>query len=103
MLGGKISIFLPYMQGQIPKPFFDTQIAAALWSGITALSRLCELGPATPRREAGESHIPLPTGVRDQLSDDQIAYALEDVEFLLSIHTRLQDRLSTLGPLECVQ
>jgi ribonuclease D len=36
------------------------------------------------------------------LSDDQIAYALEDVEFLLSIHTHLQDRLSTLGRLEWV-
>ncbi|MCE9536069.1 MAG: HRDC domain-containing protein, partial [Nitrospirae bacterium] len=36
------------------------------------------------------------------LSDDQIAYALEDVEFLLPIHTHLQDRLSSLGRLEWV-
>jgi ribonuclease D len=36
------------------------------------------------------------------LSDDQIAYALEDVEFLLSIHTHLQDRLSAFGRLEWV-
>jgi ribonuclease D len=36
------------------------------------------------------------------LSDDQIAYALEDVEFLLSIHTHLQDRLNTLGRSEWV-
>ncbi|MBP0128848.1 MAG: HRDC domain-containing protein, partial [Nitrospira sp.] len=34
--------------------------------------------------------------------DDQIAYALEDVEFLLSIHTHLQDRLHSLGRLEWV-
>jgi ribonuclease D len=36
------------------------------------------------------------------LSEDQIAYALEDVEFLLSIHTHLQNRLSTLGRSEWV-
>lgn len=36
------------------------------------------------------------------LSNDQIAYALEDVEFLLSIHTHLRDRLNTLGRLEWV-
>ena len=36
------------------------------------------------------------------LSDDQIAYALEDVEFLLSIHTHLRDRLNMLGRSEWV-
>ena len=86
--------------GQIPKPFFDTQIAAAMvgYGAQVAYANLVQRLHGTKLEKA---HTFTNWSARP-LSDDQIAYALEDVEFLLSIHTHLQDRLSTLGRLEWV-
>ena len=86
--------------GQIPRPFFDTQIAAAMvgYGAQVAYANLVQRLHGTKLEKA---HTFTNWSARP-LSDDQIAYALEDVEFLLSIHTHLQDRLSTLGRLEWV-
>ncbi len=86
--------------GQIPKPFFDTQIAAAM-VGYGAQVAYANLVQRLHGTKLTKAHTFTNWSARP-LSDDQIAYALEDVEFLLSIHTHLQDRLSTLGRLEWV-
>jgi len=86
--------------GQIPKPFFDTQIAAAMvgYGAQVAYANLVQRLHGTKLEKA---HTFTNWSARP-LSDDQISYALEDVEFLLPIHTHLQDRLSSLGRLEWV-
>jgi ribonuclease D len=86
--------------GQIPKPFFDTQIAAAM-VGYGAQVAYANLVQRLHGTKLAKAHTFTNWSARP-LSDDQIAYALEDVEFLLSIHTHLRDRLSTLGRLEWV-
>ena len=86
--------------GQIPKPFFDTQIAAAM-VGYGAQVAYANLVQRLHGTKLAKAHTFTNWSARP-LSDDQIAYALEDVEFLLSIHRYLQDRLSTLGRLEWV-
>ncbi len=86
--------------GQIPKPFFDTQVAAAM-VGYGAQVAYANLVQRLHGTKLAKAHTFTNWSARP-LSDDQIAYALEDVEFLLSIHTHLQDRLSTLGRLEWV-
>ena len=86
--------------GQIPKPFFDTQIAAAM-VGYGAQVAYANLVQRLHGTKLAKAHTFTNWSARP-LSDDQIAYALEDVEFLLSIHTHLQDRLSALGRLEWV-
>ena len=86
--------------GQIPKPFFDTQIAAAM-VGYGAQVAYANLVQRLYGTKLAKAHTFTNWSARP-LSDDQIAYALEDVEFLLSIHTHLRDRLNTLGRLEWV-
>ncbi len=81
--------------GQIPKPFFDTQIAAAM-VGYGAQVAYANLVQRLHGTKLAKAHTFTNWSARP-LSDDQIAYALDDVEFLLSIHAHLQDRLSTLG------
>jgi len=86
--------------GQIPKPFFDTQVAAAM-VGYGAQIAYANLVQRLHGTKLAKAHTFTNWSARP-LSNDQIAYALEDVEFLLSIHTHLQDRLSALGRLEWV-
>jgi ribonuclease D len=86
--------------GQIPKPFFDTQIAAAM-VGYGAQVAYANLVQRLHGTKLAKAHTFTNWSARP-LSEDQIAYALEDVEFLLSIHTHLQNRLSTLGRSEWV-
>ena len=86
--------------GQIPKPFFDTQIAAAM-VGYGAQVAYANLVQRLHGTKLAKAHTFTNWSARP-LSDDQISYALEDVEFLLSIHTHLQDRLKTLGRSEWV-
>ena len=87
--------------GQIPKPFFDTQIAAAM-VGYGAQAAYANLVQRLHGTKLAKAHTFTNWSARP-LTDDQIAYALEDVEFLLSIHSHLQDRLSTLGRSEWVR
>ena len=86
--------------GQIPKPFFDTQIASAM-VGYGAQVAYANLVQRLHGKKLAKAHTFTNWSARP-LSEDQIAYALEDVEFLLPIHTHLLDRLKTLGRLEWV-
>jgi ribonuclease D len=87
--------------GQIPKPFFDTQIAAAML-GFGAQVAYANLVQRIHGTKLAKAHTFTNWSARP-LSTDQIAYAAEDVQFLLPIYTHLQRRLQTLGRFEWVQ
>ncbi len=86
--------------GQIPKPFFDTQIAAAMvgFGPQVAYGNLVQRVHGT---KLDKAHTFTNWSARP-LSQDQLAYALEDVTFLLAIHDHLHTRLSKLGRLHWV-
>lgn len=86
--------------GQIPKPFFDTQIAAAM-VGFGAQVAYANLVQRVHGTKLAKAHTFTNWSARP-LSDDQLAYALEDVTFLLAIHDHLHTRLSKLGRLDWV-
>ena len=87
--------------GQIPKPFFDTQIAAAM-VGFGSQVAYANLVQRVHGKRLDKAHTFTNWSARP-LSHDQLAYALEDVTFLLAIHDHLHDRLSKLGRLQWVQ
>ena len=84
--------------GEIPKPFFDTQIAAAM-VGFGAQVAYANLVQRVHGTKLEKAHTFTNWSARP-LSNDQLAYALEDVTFLLAIHDHLQTRLTKLGRLE---
>lgn len=81
--------------GSIPKPFFDTQIAAALvgYGPQVAYAHLVQRVHGT---KLDKAHTFTNWSARP-LSPEQLAYALEDVEYLLAIHDHLRAQLSKLG------
>jgi len=81
--------------GEIPKPFFDTQIAAAML-GFGAQVAYANLVQRIHGTKLAKAHTFTNWSARP-LSTEQIAYAAEDVQFLLPIHTHLQKRLHALG------
>jgi ribonuclease D len=83
--------------GQIPKPFFDTQIAAAM-VGFGPQVAYANLVQRVHGTKLDKAHTFTNWSARP-LSQDQLAYALEDVTFLLAIHDHLHTRLSKLGRL----
>jgi ribonuclease D len=87
--------------GQIPKPFFDTQIAAAML-GFGAQVAYANLVQRIHGTKLAKAHTFTNWSARP-LSRDQIAYAAEDVQFLLPIHAHLHKRLHALGRVEWVQ
>lgn len=87
--------------GQIPKPFFDTQIAAAML-GFGAQVAYANLVQRIHGTKLDKAHTFTNWSARP-LSTDQIAYAAEDVQFLLPLHTHLQKRLQALGRTEWVR
>ncbi|BCA53538.1 Ribonuclease D [Nitrospira sp. KM1] len=87
--------------GQIPKPFFDTQVAASML-GYGAQIAYANLVQRVIGTKLAKAHTFTNWSARP-LSNDQIVYAAEDVQFLLSIHTVLLNRLEHLGRLEWVQ
>ncbi|MFO0776924.1 MAG: ribonuclease D [Nitrospira sp.] len=86
--------------GQIPKPFFDTQIAAAM-VGFGSQVAYANLVQRVHGKRLDKAHTFTNWSARP-LSDDQLAYALEDVTFLLAIHDHLESKLSKLGRLPWV-
>lgn len=84
--------------GAIPKPFFDTQIAAAM-VGYGAQVAYANLVLRVHGKKLAKAHTFTNWSARP-LTADQLAYALEDVEFLLAIHDHLRSRLHKLGRLE---
>ena len=84
--------------GQIPKPFFDTQIAAAM-VGFGSQVAYANLVQRVHGKKLEKAHTFTNWSARP-LSPDQLTYALDDVTFLLAIHDHLHTRLSKLGRLE---
>ncbi len=84
--------------GQIPKPFFDTQIAAAM-VGFGPQIAYANLVQRVHGTRLDKAHTFTNWSARP-LSQAQLAYALEDVTFLLAIHDHLHSRLSRLGRLQ---
>ncbi len=84
--------------GRIPKPFFDTQIAAAM-VGFGPQVAYANLVQRVHGKRLDKAHTFTNWSARP-LSQDQLAYALEDVTFLLAIHDHLYNRLSKLDRLQ---
>lgn len=87
--------------GELPRPLFDTQIAAGLAGMDPGLSyqklveQLCGI-----RLEKGETRS---DWLRRPLSQAQLNYAADDVRYLLDPWKQLQERLQLLGRLEWLQ
>lgn len=84
--------------GAMPAPLFDTQVAAGL-AGIgpfLSYQKLVAtlLGIDLPKGETRTDWLARP------LSEAQLAYAAEDVVYLLPIYDRLRQELSALGRLD---
>jgi ribonuclease D len=84
--------------GTVPAPLFDTQVAAGLAGAGAALGyqRLvaARLGVEVPKGETRTDWLARP------LSAAQLAYAAEDVTYLLPLYERLRQELAALGRLE---
>ena len=88
-------VALQHACGCVPRPLFDTQIAAAL-CGIGAgigYQRLVAdlLGVAVDKGETRSDWL------RRPLSPQQLDYAADDVRHLFAVHDRLDAQLETLG------
>lgn len=92
---GQDTEVLHWHAGVVPACLFDTQIAAALvgLGDQLAYGRLVEhlLGVALSKGESYSDWLQRP------LSPAQVAYALDDVRYLLPLHDALEQRLETLG------
>ncbi len=87
--------------GQVPKPFFDTQIAAAM-VGHGAQVAYANLVQRVHGTRLAKAHT-FTNWSQRPLTKEQITYALEDVQFLLPVHDHLRGRLHSLGRLDWVQ
>ncbi|TLY23444.1 MAG: ribonuclease D [Nitrospirae bacterium] len=86
------------LSGSVPTPVFDTQVAAAMVGYGT------QIGYAQLVRQvlrvALEKSETFTNWAQRPLTPEQIAYALEDVRYLLALHDHLVRRLKALGRLE---
>jgi ribonuclease D len=83
--------------GNVPAKVFDTQIVAGfLGLSTPSLARLLDqvLGVALPKADRLSDWLVRP------ISEGQIAYAVNDVAYLLQLRTVLSERLRFLGRLE---
>jgi ribonuclease D len=87
--------------GQIPKPFFDAQIAAAM-VGYGPQVAYANLVQRVHGARLDKAHTLTNWSARP-LSREQLVYALEDVTFLLGIHDHLHACLSKRGRLHWAQ
>jgi ribonuclease D len=88
-----LEVLLP-LTGMV-RPVFDTQIAAAL-TGLPAQLGYAEAVRRLLGRELAKSHTRTDWS-RRPLSSEQLAYALDDVRYLLPLAARLQEELERLG------
>ena len=84
--------------GTLPSPLFDTQVAAALAGHGAALS-FQKLVAATLGIELHKAETRTDWTARP-LSPAQLAYAAEDVAYLLPVYEQLRQRLEELGRFE---
>lgn len=80
---------------QVPSPVFDTQMAAAMVGYGTQIS-YAQLVERVVGTKLAKSHT-LTNWSHRPLTDEQLAYALEDVQYLLPVHDHLVQRLRSLG------
>lgn len=94
-----LELFLAHA-GQIPKPFFDTQIAAAMvgYGPQTAYANLVQRVKGI-KLDKGQTFT---NWSQRPLTPEQMVYALADVQFLIPVHEHLRGRLRALGRLEWV-
>ena len=86
--------------GLEPTPIFDTQVAAAM-VGYGQQVGYAQLVQRLLGKEVAKAHT-LTNWSERPLSEEQVAYALADVEFLLPLHEHLHERLVALGRLDWV-
>lgn len=79
------------------RPIFDTQIAAAL-AGMPAQIGYGELVRRVLGTELAKSHTRTDWS-RRPLSPEQVAYAIDDVRYLLPLKSHLEEQLDRLGRL----
>lgn len=87
--------------GQIPTPFFDTQMAASM-VGYGMQVAYGQLVQKVTGQKLEKGHT-FTNWSQRPLTQDQLAYAFEDVQFLFAIHDHLLKRLKSLGRMEWVQ
>ena len=86
--------------GALPRPIFDTQVAAAFLGERQQISygalvqTFC--GVSLPKTES------LTDWSRRPLSDKQIEYAIDDVKYLIVAYTEMMSRLRELGRVDWV-
>lgn len=83
------------LTGSVPAPLYDTQVAAALlgFGAQVGYSRLVA-GILDVTLDKSET---LTDWARRPLTEAQLHYALNDVRYLLQIHSELESRLQALG------
>ena len=81
--------------GHVPTPIFDTQIAAAMVGYGTQIA-YGQLVQRIVGVKLTKAHT-FTNWSQRPLTKEQVAYALDDVHYLLPVHTHLQERLSGLG------
>ena len=86
--------------GRLPKPFFDTQIAAAL-VGYGAQTAYANLVQRVQGVKLDKAHT-FSNWSQRPLSHEQLVYALDDVTYLLPIHKHLRQKLAVMGRLDWV-
>ncbi|MCC2642971.1 MAG: rnd [Nitrospira sp.] len=86
--------------GRLPKPFFDTQIAAAM-VGYGAQTAYANLVQRVQGVKLDKAHT-FTNWSQRPLSHDQLLYALDDVTFLLPVHRHLRQKLTVMGRLQWV-
>ncbi len=86
------------LSGSVPTPVFDTQVAAAM-VGYGPQIGYAQLVHQVLKVTLEKSET-FTNWAQRPLTPEQIAYALEDVRYLLALHDHLVRRLKALGRLE---
>lgn len=86
---------------RVPMPIFDTQMAAAMVGYGTQIS-YAQLVERIVGAKLAKSHT-LTNWSHRPLTDEQLAYALEDVLHLFQVHDHLRHRLRAMGRQEWMQ
>ncbi len=86
--------------GRLPKPFFDTQIAAAM-VGYGAQTAYANLVQRVQSVKLDKAHT-FTNWSQRPLSHEQLVYALDDVTFLLPVYRHLLQKLTVMSRLQWV-
>ncbi len=86
------------LSGSVPTPIFDTQVASAMVGYGTQIG-YAQLVQQVLRVTLEKSET-FTNWAQRPLTPEQVAYALEDVRYLLALHDHLVRRLKALGRLE---